>query len=159
MDETIKGWSFAEHRILAPKAFNVLFMDTAWFQSEDCVKAWHPEIPTSVQHILTFTGKDFRFIEHRNLKQKTLWRVLWMADFRSRGEPGTTKNRFCLEDRLRYFNMSSAYCKWCNKCTLIHSSSIKALLWIMHFDLGKCQLSIVESSCLALANGWIEVAH
>ncbi len=49
-----------------------------------------------------------------------------------------------------------AYCKWCNKCMLIHSRSIKALLWIMH--LGKSKLSIVESPCLA-PNGWIEVAH
>lgn len=47
-----------------------MFMDTAWFQSEDYVKAWQAKIPTSVQHILTLTWKDFRFIEYRNLKQR-----------------------------------------------------------------------------------------
>lgn len=83
-----KGQSLAEHGILALKTSSVLYL---WrqpgFNRKTVLKR---DIPTSVQHILTLTGKDFRFIENRNLKQKTLLRVLWMADFQSHGEPGTT---------------------------------------------------------------------
>lgn len=81
-----KGQSLAEHGILALKISSVLCL---WrqpgFNRKTVLKR---DIPPSVQHILRHTGKDFRFIEYRNLKQKIL--VLWMAGFQSHGEPGTT---------------------------------------------------------------------
>lgn len=66
------GQSLAEHGILALKTSSVLCL---WIQPGFNRKTMlkrdqEAKIPTSVQHILTLTGKDFQFIEYRNLKQR-----------------------------------------------------------------------------------------